>query len=200
MRLRYSATRTYTPIADNTLWTYAYRGNSVYDPDPAIGGSAPRAFNTMAAMYNTYRVRGSRCTIKPIMGGAGYGSTVSGISVNNMGIITLAASTDSTAYASFTEENIETQTAVMTKNLGHIYAIPQQSLSAYKSTKSMYRAIDPKDGVFSADVSTNPTQEWYWIIGYLTNGGTTAAGTAFLPIRVVIDYWVEFSDPKEIVS
>lgn len=198
--MRYAGTVTLAPVADNSLRIHVFRGNGAYDPDYTATGGSCRAFNTMAAMYDTYRVRGSRCTVKPVAGGAGYGSTVAGMGVNSMGIFTLAASTDATGFSGMTEDNIDEQTSIITKNLGHIYSTNQQSITAYKSTKRMYPGVDSRDGIFSANVATVPTQEWYWIVGYLTNGGTTASGTAFLPVRVVIDYWIEFTDPKEIVS
>ena len=69
--LKYSSPRQYTQQATVDVPSSAIqiRGNSLYDPDPAIGGTQPRYFDTLcgdistSAPYYRYTVYAAKCTL-----------------------------------------------------------------------------------------------------------------------------------------
>lgn len=201
MRLRYAEVVQLTAPAKNALQTHYYRGNSVYDPDTAVLGRTPRGFSTLASLYQSYRVRGSKCVVRPIdSSGLVDAGTFQGLGLNTMGVFTLAATTDTAGHLGDTEQDIRDKSDIIVKALPHAYAAPTgiQTIQAYRSTARMYPAISSRDVDFVATVSANPSVEWFWEIGYLVNGDTASTNQK-VKFSVEIDYWVEFFDPKQTI-
>jgi len=63
-KLKYVETITATnPLA--SIAQFWMRANSIYDPNPAVGGHQPYGHDTYATIYNQYTVLSSKCTFLP---------------------------------------------------------------------------------------------------------------------------------------
>lgn len=62
-KLRYVTRLRLDIPADGAVTHYTMRGNSIYDPEFAVGGHKPRGAGEYFALYETYTVLGSSCAV-----------------------------------------------------------------------------------------------------------------------------------------
>jgi len=61
-KLRFVERVQFEPTGTDVL-QYRFRANDLYDPRHAIGGAHPRGFDEYMAIYNTFTVLGSKCSV-----------------------------------------------------------------------------------------------------------------------------------------
>lgn len=173
--LRYVDLYTLTSTAGG-IGTQVFSMNSVFDPDVTGAGHQPLYFDRYTAIYNNYRVLGSRinASISPTSVVAGSGPFVFGIN-GSFASATLGASNRS---------RMEQNDAV------HTYFNQEQG------TQELSFAFSPEiklgrpsgDDTVGAVVTGSPSSQYYAHVWFNDdNGGTTAAR-----LRVEMEFTVEF--------
>lgn len=163
-----------------------FRGNSVFDPDFTGGGHQPTAFDQWASFYGKYRVYASALRIVGVTPGDSdmAGSSSTGITVITVPSINATTSLNFTDLAQEPYANVKTST----------YYTPIREMTNYLSTAKMFgqdqKAIESEDN-YSALVSTNPTDVWFWKL-YVLPSSTLTTNTYYYAIDVKLDYYVEF--------
>lgn len=156
--------------------TVVFRMNSVFDPDFTNVGHQPLYYDRYSAIYNNYRVLGSRleATISPTALSTGVGPWVFGINGSESSV------SMSTSSINRAEQNDAVSTVFNQQD-------PPTVLSyAFSPEIKLDRPRD--DDSMGATVNTNPTNQYYAHVWFSDLNGATS--TAIM--RVVIEYTVEF--------
>ena len=161
---------------------FVYRGNSCFDPDFAVGGTQPLAFDQWSALYTRYRVLASKCTFKV--------KNVTGITGSGQMMVLVPLVTNS---AVTNRELLAEQRYAKTRMVGDSDGMDVAVLECYMDTASV-RGV-PKEAIridsnYSALTSADPNLQWYWHCGCY-DASNSLAETAFNFI-VQITYYVEF--------
>jgi len=176
-KLRYVTTQTISVVSTQA---YTFRGNSVFDPEAAVGGSQPAFFDNWAAMYSKYRV--NACKIKV--------SFIAGNAVPS--VATLVPTTEAAPLVGGADANALPAYA-RTKVLGNINGTSIAYMKHFMSTKKILglSGISQNEDVSSV-VTTNPNDQWYWQILLSAMDGISSLTGTFL--RFELTYYVEFYD------
>lgn len=184
-KLRYSEGIDWTITFANTLYNYVFQ-SSIYDPDVTATGHQPLWRDTLATMWNRYRVLGIgykimwRCT--------------------NTGQITIgyvqhsSTSTADTNYNTLIERNTTKKVYMDAANSGrgNNYVSGYLSVAkAYGMTRTQFNADDD----FDAAIGANPTKLAYLIL-YASSRSAGAAAQC----QVELTYYVEFFDRVNIAG
>lgn len=170
-----------------SLYTYIYRGNSVYDPNYTGSGGQPPFFDGWAGMYNSYVVLSSRLVAECMTSGSTTDFILNVVSPS----FTTSPATDALSAASW-----RYATSASTIIFGNAV---KKTLSSSMSTCQMF-GVQPQailvDDLYSALISANPAsaQTWYWHVNVQNQTGTTTITGA---IRISIEYDVKFFDPYQ---
>lgn len=174
-RLQFSETIALTSTVSAT--TRIYRGNSIFDPVNAVGGHSCLGHNQLDDLYRKYRVLGCKINVDF--------SASSGIA----NVFVLARNT-ATASA--------TSTALIEKPYTSFGLLqsggPAIRLSRYQSTQQILGLSKHEvsvDDSLSANMSANPTLEWFYIIGSQHPDGSTSQ-TVYGTVRLT--YFVKLFD------
>lgn len=159
-------------------------GNNLTDVDGS--GANPLLFSNYMAMYNQYKVYGSKMTvwITPIGSSVGNPFTVSliPISANN-------TTPPSNAEAAINQPFNKTYRGVIGGQLTRPIKI-----SNYISTKVLDNVKDLRDeDDYQGTATTGPSIEWAWYL-FITNQTDPSAGTIGYNARINITYYVDFYD------
>lgn len=184
VKLKY---RTYyhqtTSVANNAV---VYRGNSVFDPQYAVGGTQPEGFDQWATQYQEYYVSASK--IRVIINNPGTGSllrhSIIPCPVDN--VTTLSDTTGTLRPEAFPYCKTK-----YTGNPGGSKTLTW--LKHYMTTRKMIRR-DVKDVDLSADVTANPGEEWMWV--FRTDYYDNTQATASCHLDIQITYYVLFHKRK----
>lgn len=170
----------------NTFQTYSYRGNSPYDPDPAILTVSAQNFTTYAANYQYYCVYKStiRTTFTNLSAHAAwcyvypYYGNASSLSVNpvNAQFNMLPG-----VKKRWMDSNISGRSEV--------------NITCSKKTNSI-TGQPWNDGNNCPTTAGNPALQWFWIIAFETIDGTTVQS---IVTTSEIRYTVQFSGRKGIL-
>lgn len=166
------------------LYTYQYRGNSVFDPNYTGGGAQPSYYDNWANMYNSFVVLSSRITCEFVSMIAGTAPLLAGIyPAYNTSVGTAAIDCASMRYAksasTASQGSAIRTTIVNDMSTAQMFGIPESAVV--------------EDDAYSGSAS-NPAsaQTWYWTVFAQAESGTsTISGN----IRVCIEYDVKFFDP-----
>lgn len=168
-------------ISGTGINSIVYRGNSGFDPELAASTAQPLGFNQWDKLYRRYRVLGSKVTFK----------AVGADTVDAMFIFITPSNTN----------NVFTNPAQVIEQEGNKYEVLGVAGGNSKGEISMYmdtakirgtsRQAVKDDTDYSALVSTNPTNTWYWHVG----AGALEGIEAFTVRAVIkIEYYMEFYD------
>lgn len=165
--------------------TYAFRCNSLFDPDQTGTGHQPYRFDQLAAIFQRYRVLKSKIIVDWSVGDKTLTSSDTGpwqvgvcpsTSFTPVGtgqdMYTLAESGGS-QMAVLNNDTIRRTTAIWTPALTN---------------------LNPKDASLYAPTNGNPTNEYAYIL-WIWNQGQTAATNVIANVQ--IEYDVEFSRPLQ---
>jgi len=169
-----------------SLYTYQFRGNSVFDPDLTGAGSQPNGFDQWSAFYNSYVVLSSHIEVETIAA-SGYSAQTAIVPSYNTGVLTSSTDAAGARYAC----------SKLSTGSGNGMIV---KLLSSMSTSQMFGIADRAvvdDDLYSAVVSTNPAsaQTWYWTV-YHQNVSNTTTLSSCLRIRLVYD--VKFFDPVQL--
>lgn len=184
-RLRYSEQISIASTAGST-GVYTFRANSPYDPNETGAGHQPMGFDMWAGqLYNHYVVVGSKITIKQMAPATATAATISGVYLSD----------DTTLPYTTPNGFIEARKGTW-RTTSHMRA-PVTFHGNY-SAKKFFNVKDVKDNVtrIGAPVSTNPTEVAYFNVWYNDMHGSTTTAE----YQIVIDYIIEFSEPKDQVQ
>lgn len=183
---RYCATLKRTSTA-GALNTYVFSANGMYDPDITGTGHQPSYFDNLSALYDHYTVLSSRiklCLVSSIADATGT-SLQCAIMV-----------TDGTGITVTNVENmIEQPRAVWThlSALSNTYG-PQNKLQIGFNAWRTFGSRALSDAELRGSPAANPTEQQYYTIGLREATGT---GTVAAVYEVVIEYYAEWTEPKQ---
>nr|QTE03461.1 MAG: putative capsid protein [Ciconia boyciana CRESS-DNA-virus sp.] len=158
------------------ITTTVFRMNSVFDPDFTNIGHQPMYFDNYAALYQSYRVLGSRLTAE--ISGANLATTQGPWAFGINGSI------QSSALSTSSRNRMEQNDAVST-----IYNGQQgpQTLS-YSYSPEIKLGRPAGDDTVGAFVGANPSQTFFAHVWFADLNGTTSQAI----LKVWIEYSVEF--------
>lgn len=182
-RLRYTMTTTATTTL-GTLFSYQFRGNSVFDADYTGGGAQPTYFDNFANMYNSYVVLSSRIRVEalnaaavPVLVGV-YPAYNTSIGTSSLDCAAMRYAVSKSVYGSGNGVK-----EILTQNMSTAqqFGLPEEAVVM--------------DDLYSAVVSTNPAsaQTWYWTVFAQNETGTASLN---LTLRIYLEYDVKFFDPS----
>jgi hypothetical protein len=168
--------------------TYAFSGNSVYDPNATGTGHQPRGFDQYGALYEKYRVLSSQITVRAI-----NGNSVSGV---------YCVITPTTNVLSATIPHQEVREYPYSKTVKTPLAVASRvgySLKVGMSTTEILglNKMELNSDNHAALVTTNPASRWWW---HVTVASVDLTTTIAISYSVEIEYQVEFYDRTEFVS
>ncbi len=183
-KLRYMMTSSATTTV-GALFSYQFRGNSVFDPDLTGAGSQPTYFDNFANIYNSYVVLSSSLEVEFLNVNATSPVLVGFYPAYNTSVGSTALDCAAMRYA-------VSKTVMGTGNA--VKVVLRSNMSTAQQFGIREEAV-VDDDLYSAIVTTNPAaaQTWYWTLFAQTEVGTT---TLNLPFRVSLVYDVKFFDPN----
>ena len=168
------------PIIPNGA-DFVYRGNSCFDPDFAVGGTQPLAFDQWSALYTRYRVLASKCQFR-VKNNAPDGNALLMIVAP---LVTNSAITN--------RELLSEQRYAESAFVGDSNGMDVKTITSYMDTASV-RGVPKEavriDGAYSALVTGNPGLEWYWHCA--AYDASNSLGNVAFDFQVTITYYVEF--------
>jgi len=179
-RMKYSETIT----TDITTGMYYFNLNSVYDPNRSGGGHQPYGHDTLATLYNRYRVISCNWRIN-----LAFASTASSA------IIQAQPANEQLMPSTGSEMRENPRSKYICQNPGSASRVLQGRTylpSLVGRTKSQYMGDDR----YQAQVGTNP-QELAILNVMATGSGDTGAQVA---LQVVLEYQVEWFDIKHLAQ
>jgi hypothetical protein len=189
-KLVYFGQKTFT--AAGLVQSYQFNGNSLFDPDAAVGGNQPGGFDQWCGFYNRYRVLACKiqCTIVQL--GSAAGNSCQLVLVPSDDSVTTAA--QGTVVNSM---NQYAQTRFTNTNAGSGGVVV---LKSYMTTKRIMgirtEAVD-SENTLSALISGNPADVWAFVIqSYPLDGASTM--NAILDVKLT--YYAEMFSRKALAG
>jgi len=180
-------------VMDCGVATYlvsTFRGNSIFDPQAAVGGGSPTYAAQWAAFYTKYKVLSSRIHLDANNEDAAH--TIVGV---------IARAPDVAAVGSAAEAQQLTYETDHGKQLW----LPNTATEWKQTTLDMERTTDQMVGPalrgesgLTALCGANPAIEWDWDV-VVFNQDTASAG-ATVHVTVVIDYTVQYFAPTNVLT
>lgn len=169
-----------------TVWTYAYRGNSLYDPDYTGVGHQPRGYDQLAALYKGYRVNGCKLELMGVSPATGDGGCMEIVAFPTVEVNDLTAE-DPEYLAELPGASM------MILNQGE-----SKKVTLYNSTASALGITKQKarnDDIYTASVGYNPSIVWYYqLLAQVSDESTTM--DAFLYLKLT--YYVTWYEPIQL--
>ncbi len=190
-RLRYVENFTINAVG-GVLTFHNFRANGCHKPDVTGTGHQPMKWDQLNQFYNHYVVLGAKITVKCL--GYIYPDlslpSATGVLAVYLTDDTLGLPTD---YRTMLEQGrgqykLHNNAAGVTK-----------VVNGYYSPRKFYNIRDIKDNFdrLGASVTTNPTEEAIFAVGYAEIGRDTQVAVRLM---CVIDYMVAFSEPKDLAA
>jgi len=176
-----------TTVSTNLSGQYVMNLNSLFDPDRTGIGHQPYGFDSLAFIYNRYRVISCGWRIQTPMSSTGVPLTVGCIASNDPSITWLDVGTMmENPRAKYITQN---PGAPATTLSGKVY-LPK----LVGRTKAQYMADDS----YQAAVSASPSEAaLLYLASFASSNGNFAPG---FPLQVVLEYTVEWFDSKHLLQ
>jgi len=188
-RLKYSGFGNATINVGSIITTRRYRPTAVYDVDPSLGSTATPGFAELAALYGSYRVARSHIKLQ-----------VSPCNSNGLSLVVLPLNVDpGSSPSNATVQSWPMNPYAKYKLLAGTGG-PVSTIQHVMSTEQIFgsKAVYFDDN-FASLVSTNPINNWYWVIGFINN--STVSGSAIqIGFLTEIEMDVEFFNRTELLS
>lgn len=165
------------PAAGAQSWN-SFRGNSVFDPDFSGGGSTAFSFTQCAAIYNRYRVLGSRITLDVIN---------SGSAPLRIALVATIANSPPTASYLPGQRHVAQGMIGTSGTVGWKHTAFARTASVFGVPESQVLSEDDFAGLSSG----NPNNVWYWHV--VMFNPSAVAGLCSVAVR--IEYDVAWSMP-----
>lgn len=205
---KYAVVRQPQIIADSTIVTLRYvdsvnlnagaatraydtwSATSIFDPYVAVGGHQPLGADQWAQFYNHYQVIGAKIT-------AHFTVISTGTVDNTIGVVKLSDTSTwtPTDINTLMEQNKVNYKFLTSGNGSRSYA----KVVGYYSPRKFFGLKYPSDehdlrGT-TGDSGTDPTENAYFHVGL---GSANDGDPMLVPVRVVIEYRVKFTERKDI--
>lgn len=178
-----------TAFAGSALFTYQFRGNSLYDPNLTAVGHQPRGFDQLATLYKNYKVLGSSVVARFAQNSTGAASSNTVIS------LCAQADTDVPTGIKALVENPRAKWKVTGPNNG----TPPLHLKGYMSTRKILGLTKAQASAddYSSVVGDNPAKGWVWNV----SSGTLDQSTPINSEAVIeLTYYAVFYGRQNISS
>jgi len=189
VRLTYFEKLSWTQVS-GTLGDNVFRGNSCFDPDLTGTGGQPSGFDQWSAFYASYTVLGSKIEVScSVNGGTG------GPNTNRFGV---TPTNFSSIFGASSQEQVEEQPYTVAKNanMGAV-GIGNGKITQYMSSAKMVgvvRSAVQNEDAFSALVTANPANQWFWHVwNYVPSGDTQS-----LFQEIKLTYFVVFETRNQL--
>lgn len=183
LRFKYAEQISLDPGA-GTAASHTFSANGCYDPNISGTGHQPLGFDQyVGVMYDHYTVLKSRITIKANTTGgtAATGNMLFGVMLRDT-----SSSTPVIPDAFIEQGRVK---------YANISATGQNAKTiSYTANPLKFLNHEKTDDDVRGSASGNPPESAYWIVWASATNGTDNA--APLDVMVVIDYWVELSEPR----
>lgn len=168
--------------------TYAFRTNSLFDPDWTGTGHQPYRFDQLAAIYRKYTVVGSKITVEFTTGDKTVVATDTG--PWQVGVA---------PSSSFTPSGTGSDMFTLSETADSSYGTLRNGLitTCRTSWNPKDFNLDVKDDSLGADVSANPSTTYAYVL-WMWNQGSTAVTNVIA--NVTIEFDVEFTRPLQTTS
>lgn len=191
VKLRYSERINQTHAVGASA-VYVWRGNSLFDCNFTGGGTQPYGFDQWAALYSYYTVYGSSIKVQ---------NCVTQNTNLAMDIAVLPSVENTVASVSDISSPVEEMPYCKYKIVGtYAVGVNDNIIRSYMSTAKIYgvnkAAVESEDN-YSAAVTTNPANGWYWITVTQPVDESTAMTST---IVVMITYYAEFNTRKNLAA
>lgn len=174
-------------------WETSVRGNSVYDPDAALGGLSAQGMPELSALYDYYTVLGSKIKV----------TTTSVRSNDNVGtgigyqLVVVPYDGNPPTGTPFIVSQYNKAKYRLVGSVGS----PVTRIVQYQSSASQFgvapRAIMDATA-YSSYVGSNPGSEWYWLVR--ANATNPLIAGTFGVVNIEVVYYVVFKDRKETLT
>lgn len=178
-KMKYSET-----VATDALGLFYFNLNSVFDPNRTGVGHQPYGHDTLATLYNRYRVISCGWRIQCMLASGGTPINVGCIPAN-----------DTVTFSTISELRENPRARYITQNPG-AGAMTLSGKSYLPSLVGRSKAQYMADDRYQAAVGASPQE--LAILNILTTSNTDVAQAAF--IQVVLEYTVEWFDIKNLAQ
>jgi len=164
-----------------------FRGNSVFDPEAALGGQSAMGYTNMIGLYNKWQVLGSKINIDILCTDTANSAVYALIPFNvpNVAFVDI--------------DDVLGNPYHRHKMCGVRDGQNRARLTNYISTKKItgYKDVRQVDDLFG-DASNNPVEQWFWALYAWNSGGALGSNLCFF--TVTITYYVEWFDRQNLLQ
>jgi len=166
-----------------------FKGNGIWDPDPAAGGNQPNNFDQMMGLYTNWFVSGSRIKMR-VIASQTNASPIAPAFGNATIVVLPYRSNSAITPARGQYQQIGMLAHAQTKYLNS--TVRAANFNRYCNQKKMF-SWNADDLANNGDSANDPTSVWNWLIYCWASEENTAAATASqLTYLVKIEYDVTF--------
>lgn len=183
--MKYSTSVSQTS-SSGVLTAYAFRANSIFDPDATGVGHQPSGHDQWAQLYGQYIVKSARLRISAAVGAGQTEWSVMGVYLSPASVLT------ATSHSELIEQGKSTWMLLPPSS-----ANPARRLSGSYDAKTEYNIKDVKDNVsrLGAAFGANPTEQCFFVVWLQSFGGSATTDVKWV---AELEYDVIMSEPKEI--
>jgi hypothetical protein len=170
-------------VMNNTGLTYStvrFRPSSAFDIDPVLGSTAIPGFNELSSFYGKYRVLSSKITVH-----------FSNLEKNPVNVYIWPTNFDLGANYVFLAASMAapfSKKGVISARTGNDHKV----LSKYMRTADIFGTDEVLyDDDYSAVITTNPNNNWYWNVGIWSPVAALESGVM---TNIEIDIQVQFTE------
>lgn len=165
------------PLAPTVRWTFV--GNSLFDPEQAVGGNQPLGFDQWAAFYNDYRVHAAHISVNIMSASNASGSFVKAVLFPSLSAV---------------PGNITASTEQPYSKRGYIAYAPgmnKLTLNSKMQSKKLFgvKSIAYSD-TFSSLFNSSPSDLWYWHVQFASVNGIDNIVGLYMDVKIT--YYAEF--------
>lgn len=165
LKFRYIHSENVTSAAPNS-WEYIFRGNSIYDPNYATGGTHAQGAEQWSDMYTEYQVYAAKVTATYYPASQAFPTLFAMIAeADNLAYNTSGGATNTTASTSYTSMLSDPLryllgARVKAGKVSNGNASPQRLKAFFRSSKVFDRSLSKLDGTQSL-WNNNPQCQWF---------------------------------------
>lgn len=163
-----------------TVSVTTFRGNSVYDPQYAVGGGTPSLFAQWSAFYRKYKVIAAEIGIEALNSDAAR--MIVGILARRPDVAAVTTGTGAQ------QQMLEGPDSVHALMVADTIQVSPVCLGMYRTTKEMIPA-DYASNTLTALINADPATVWYYDVVLINSDSVSEGATATVTVR--IQYFVE---------
>lgn len=191
-KLTFCGIKSVQGVTGGSVTYWAFKANSLFDPDPTVGGAQPNSFDQIMTLYTDWRCYGSKIRITCVPAGIDL----------NVGPLTFNVfpyrATSVTPPSAGQLEQISTW-----PNSKELICTPRggsQDIGYLKhkmTNKSFFAHQASNTASFQGSATADCPQPFYWIVSMYNTNQVSVAQTYSGGISVMITFDVEFFSPRQ---